>query len=150
MEGRRGMVYFILEIHNSKKIHMAGAPADTDTKRVRIQLHAGTHRYTRRTGVRVCDGEGLRACARVRARWLKEGMVEWGSNGKHIFQPRRLFTSHFMAFGRKLLVSVERTAARGAIETAPRKQQINSQAAKLLSSPRNYQRPPFSNWYFTV
>lgn len=48
-----------------------------------------------------------------------------------------------MAFGRKLLVSVERTAARGAIETAPRKQQINSQAAKLLSSPRNYQRPPF-------
>lgn len=34
------------------------------------------------------------------------------ANGKHIFQPRRLFTTNFMAFGRKLLVSVERIAAR--------------------------------------
>lgn len=34
------------------------------------------------------------------------------ANGKHIFQPRRLFTTNFMAFGHKLLVSVERIAAR--------------------------------------
>jgi len=119
---------------------------------IRIQTHVGIHRYTRGNGVRVCDRDGWWACARVRVRWPKEaGRGDWRSNGKHIFQPRRLFTSHFMAFGRKLLVSVERIAARGAIETAPRKQQINRRTAKLLSSPRNYQsRPPFLKCHLTV
>lgn len=71
-------------------------------------------------------------------------------NGKHIFQPRRLFTSHFMAFGRKLLVGVERIAREqsGAIrksrkkntKTIAKKEQFccqakfNKQTSKLLNS----------------
>lgn len=89
---RRGVVLFYFRDTQRQKIqiHMAGAPTDTYTS-------ANADRARR------SDGE------------LGHAGAGGEKNGKHIFQPRRLFTSHFMAFGRKLLVSVERIAARGAI-----------------------------------